>query len=63
MVDKLSGFKHFILNETDICLLSEIITDDLSSSFLQKAIQYFENIEAKTVAILYYTKMRVFLVN
>ena len=55
--NKCSGFKVLVLKETDICLLSETKIDDSfqTPSFSQKAIECFEKIETKMVAVLYYT--------
>ena len=50
--NKFSGLKDLVLKEIGICLVSETKIDD---SFSQKAIECFEKIETKMVAVLYYT--------
>ena len=52
--NKFSSFKDLVLKETDICLLSETKIDD-SFPNSQKAIECFEKIETKMVAVSYYT--------
>ena len=55
--NKFSGFKHLVLKETDTCLLSEtkIDTHFQTPSLSQKAMECFEKIKTKMVAVLYYT--------